>query len=191
MNPRSSSAPLIEAPSDWVVRFADLVPRGARVLDLACGGGRHAHLFAARGCAVDAVDRDPDCGAVFVDQPAVRFVAADIEAGTWPYAGQTFDLIVVTNYLHRPLLPILRDALADGGLLLYETFAVGQHRFGRPTNPDFLLRPGELLDVFRPALSVIAFEDLVVHRPGPARVQRIAACRGALPADRTPAEQRL
>lgn len=181
----------VEAVSDWVERFAGLVAPGARVLDVACGGGRHARFFAERKCAVDAVDRDPGCAAAFARHPAVCFVAADIEAGTWPYAGQTFDLIVVTNYLHRPLLPILRDALADGGLLLYETFAVGQHRFGRPTNPDFLLRPGELLDVFRPVLSVIAFEDLVVHRPGPARVQRIAACRGALPADQTPAEQRL
>ena len=184
MDPRQSSAPLIEAPSDWVVRFADLVPRGAQVLDVACGRGRHALFFAARGCTVDAVDRDPDCAATFVDSPAVRFVAADIEGGRWPYAGERFDAIVVTNYLHRPLLPILRDSLADGGLLLYETFALGQQQYGRPTNPDFLLRPDELLDVFRPPLSVIAFEDLVVHRPEAARVQRIAACHGDLPADR-------
>jgi SAM-dependent methyltransferase len=184
MNARPLSVPRIEAPSDWVARFADLVPRGAHVLDVACGRGRHSLYFAARGCVVDAVDRDPDCAAAFVDSPAVRFVAADIEGGPWPYAGRAFDVIVVTHYLFRPLLPILRDSLAEGGLLLYETFASGQQRFGRPTNPDFLLRPGELLDVFRPPLAVIAFEDLVVHRPEPARVQRIAACRGPLPDDR-------
>ena len=180
-----------EVVSDWIERFADLVAPGARVLDVACGNGRHARFFAGRGCVVEAVDRDPACAAALADVPSVHFLAADIEADPWPYRGRAFDLIVVTNYLHRPLLPVLRDALADGGLLLYETFAVGQQNFGRPTNPDFLLRPGELLDFFRPALAVIAFEDTLVHRPGPVRVQRIAACRGPLPADRTPAPSRL
>lgn len=110
----------------------------------------------------------------------VRFLAADIETGLWPYARCKFDAIVVTNYLHRPLLPLLRDALADGGVLLYETFAVGQEKYGRPTNPDFLLQPGELLDAFRPALHVIAYEDSIVHRPVPARVQRLAARAGTI-----------
>lgn len=174
----------VDAVSDWIERFAGLVSEDSRVLDVACGRGRHALFLAERGCRVDAVDRDPACVSAFVDHPAVRFRAADIEIGPWPYAGQLFDLIVVTDYLHRPLLPILRDGLADGGLLLIETFAAGQEKFGRPTNPDFLLRRGELLDVCRPTLSVIAFEDTVVHRPDPARVQRIAACRGRLPADR-------
>jgi SAM-dependent methyltransferase len=168
------------APSDWVLRFAESVPAGARVLDFACGSGRHAKVFAARGCEVEAVDRDPALAAAFAGS-SVRFLVADLESGPWPYTGRQFDAVIVTNYLHRPLFPVLRAALAEGGLLLYETFALGQQKFGRPTNPDFLLRPGELLDVFRPALHVIAYEDRVVHRPAPARVQRLAACAGPWP----------
>jgi SAM-dependent methyltransferase len=162
-----------------VLRFAHLVPAGARVLDVACGGGRHALLFAARGCTVDAVDRDASCSEAFAGNERVRFLAADLEGGPWPYAGRKFDAVVVTNYLHRPLLPSLLDALDERGVLIYETFAAGNEAFGRPANPAFLLAPRELLDVFGARLHVLAYEDGVVARPRPARVQRLCAVRGA------------
>ncbi|MEW5879333.1 MAG: class I SAM-dependent methyltransferase [Pseudomonadota bacterium] len=168
-----------DAPSPWVQRFAPLVARGASVLDLACGGGRHARLFAQRGCVVDAVDRDPACGEALAGEPNVRFLAADLEGGPWPYAERRFDAIVVANYLHRPLFPRLAASLADGGVLIYETFAVGNERYGRPSNPDFLLRPRELLDVFGAQLHVLAFEDGVVGAPRPARIQRLCAVRAS------------
>jgi SAM-dependent methyltransferase len=164
-------------PSPWVARFAALVPPGSRVLDVACGHGRHALLFAAQRCLVDAVDIDPACGAVFSAVPLVTFRRADIENGPWPYRGRQFDAIVVTNYLHRALFPILADALAPGGVLIYETFAVGNERYGRPSNPAFLLKPRELFDVFGIALHVLAFEEGIVSLPHVARVQRLAAVR--------------
>ena len=165
--------------SAWVQRFAPLVARGANVLDVACGNGRHARLFAGRGCIVDAVDRDPACGERLADEPNVRFLAADLEAGTWPYAGRRFDAIVVANYLHRPLFPRLVASLADGGVLIYETFAVGNERYGRPSNPAFLLRPRELLDAFGGQLHVLAFEDGVVAAPRLARIQRLCGVRAS------------
>ncbi|MCS7100799.1 MAG: methyltransferase domain-containing protein [Burkholderiaceae bacterium] len=164
-------------PSPWIVRFAHLVPAGAQVLDVACGGGRHTRFFAARGCAVDAVDRDATAAAALSGEPLVRFLAADLENGPWPYAGQRFDAVIVTNYLHRPLFPHLRQALADGGVLLYETFAAGQEAFGRPSNPAFLLQPGELLQAFGAHLHVLAYEDGLIAAPRPARVQRLCALR--------------
>jgi SAM-dependent methyltransferase len=169
---------LAVAPSPWVLRFAHLVPPGARVLDVACGNGRHALFFAARGSTVDAVDRDAALAAVFSDQARVRFLAADLEGGPWPYPGRRFDAVVVTNYLHRPLFADLLDALADGGVLLYETFAAGNEAFGRPSNPAHLLAARELLEVVGRRLHVLAYEDGVVARPRPARVQRLCALRG-------------
>lgn len=165
-----------EAPSRWVLRWGALVPAQARVLDLACGAGRHARWFAARGCSVDAVDREPALAAAFEALPQVRFTCADIEGGPWPYADRVFDAIVVTNYLHRPLWPTLRAALALGGVLIYETFAHGNAAFGKPSNPDFLLAPAELLQACA-GLHVLGFEDGVVDIPKPARVQRICARR--------------
>jgi SAM-dependent methyltransferase len=142
----------LDTPSAWVVRWAPLVTRGP-VLDVASGAGRHARLFAARGLEVVAVDRDPQV------IPGVRFVKADLEdGGPWPFAGQRFGAIVVTNYLHRPLLPTLAGSLAEGGVLIYETFMLGNERFGKPSNPNFLLRPGELLGTFG-SLTVVAFEQ--------------------------------
>jgi SAM-dependent methyltransferase len=158
-------------PSGWVRRWAELVTRGP-VLDVAAGGGRHAILFAERGLEVVAVDREAQ------SIPGVRFVQADLEGGgAWPFAGQRFAAIVVTNYLHRPLLPTLEGALAEGGVLIYETFMVGNEEFGRPSNPAFLLRPGELLQAFR-GLTPIAFEQGYVERPKPAMIQRLCARRG-------------
>ncbi|MEX2629836.1 MAG: class I SAM-dependent methyltransferase [Tistlia sp.] len=164
-------------PSAWIARFAALVPAGGPVLDLAAGGGRHSRLFLGRGHSVVALDRDVSTLAPIAD-PRLEVVAADLEAGRFPLAGRRFAAVVVTNYLHRPLLPALVEAVAPGGLLLYETFAQGNEAFGRPSNPDFLLAPGELLEVVRGRLRVLAYEDLTVSVPRPAAIQRIAARSG-------------
>jgi SAM-dependent methyltransferase len=163
----------VSEPSEWVARWAPLIARGP-VLDVACGEGRQARLFAARGLEVAAVDRDAQ-----VLPPGIEFVRADLESGqSWPFADRKFAAIVVTNYLHRPLFPQLAAALDEGGILLYETFMSGNERYGRPSNPDFLLRPGELLDAF-PGLAVLGFEQGRVERPKTAVIQRLCALRGA------------
>jgi len=169
----------LDTPSAWVVRWAATVPAGCAVLDVACGGGRHARYFAARGHPVEAVDRDATALVALAGVNSITPRCADIESGFWPYAGRTFGAVVITNYLHRPLFPQLLEALAPGGVLIYETFAAGNERYGRPSNPGFLLRPGELLDVVRGQLRVIAYEDLYVDTPKPAMVQRICAIRPA------------
>jgi SAM-dependent methyltransferase len=164
----------IEA-SPWVARWAASFRPGGAVLDVAAGAGRHAKLLARMGFEVDAVDRDLSA---FGDAPGnVALLEADIESGPWPYEGRSFDAIVVTNYLHRPLLPRLVGSLEPGGLLVYETFARGNERFGKPSNPAFLLAPGELLEAVRGRLRVLAYEDLVLGEPRPAAIQRIAARR--------------
>jgi SAM-dependent methyltransferase len=173
--PRVPHAPVAQ-PSPWIVRFAGLVAAGARVLDVACAHGRHARLFAARGCAVVAVDRDPAALAAMAGEPRIETRVLDLEAGHPVLHGERFDAIVVVNYLHRPLLPALLGALADDGVLLYETFARGNEAYGRPANPDFLLAPGELLRVVGDALAVVAFEQGRVATPErQAVVQRIVA----------------
>lgn len=160
-------------PSPWVQRWSSLVKPGAALLDVACGGGRHVRWFAQRGCRVTGVDRD--AAAVAPLKGIAEIVAADIENGPWPLAGRRFDAVVVTNYLWRPLWPALRASLAEGGVLVYETFTAGNETVGRPSNPDFLLRPGELLQLAA-GLRVVAFEDGFLA--GPERfVQRIAAVR--------------
>lgn len=143
------------------------------MLDVACGSGRHARLFAELGCIVTAVDRDPALAAAF-ENSSVEFIAADLENETWPLGDARFDVIVVTHYLHRPLFPQLRAALDQRGLLIYETFSDGNAAFGRPSNPDFLLNPRELLDEFGNGMHVIAFEEGFTAHPKPAMVQRIA-----------------
>ena len=166
----------IDEPSAWVARFAPLVPRGGTVLDLASGNGRHTRYFLQRGHDVVAVDRDLSGIADLARNPRVEVLRIDLEADEpFPPADRRFDGVVVTNYLHRPLLPGLVSAVEVGGVLIYETYARGNERFGSPTNPDFLLQPGELLEVVRGRLRVVAYEDLVVDEPRPAAVQRICA----------------
>ena len=170
------------APSPWIARFATLVPRGAHVLDVAAGRGRHARLFAARGARVLAVDTDADALAEVAEVDGVTTRVADLEAGAWPFGDARFDAIVVVHYLHRPLFPSLLAALAPDGVLLYETFAAGNERFGRPANPAFLLAPNELLERVAGRLAVVAFEQGRVDDHGGSRVvQRIAAVGHARP----------
>ena len=172
--------------SGWVERFLPLIGAGGRVLDLAAGGGRHTRLLLAAGFAVRAADRDTTALAALAG-PRCEVVAVDLETGApWPLGGG-YDGIVVANYLHRPLFPAIVAALAPGGVLIYETFALGNERFGRPRNPEFLLRPGELIDACA-GLAIVAFEQGSVARPRPAAIQRIAAVNGplgALPEPRT------
>jgi SAM-dependent methyltransferase len=156
-----------------VQRWGALLPRGARVLDVACGSGRHLRWLAAQGMHVSGVDRDAQ--AVESLRTLGRIVVADIENGPWPLGDERFDAVVVANYLWRPLLPTLVERVAEGGLLIYETFALGNQTVGKPANPDFLLQPGELLAAAQ-SLRVIGYEDGFLEAP--ARfVQRIAAVR--------------
>lgn len=159
-------------------RWAGLIRPGGRVLDVACGSGRHLRYLRGLGYRVLGVDRDASALAELQGIDGVEAVVADIESGPWSPPGGAFDAVVVANYLHRPLLPRLVEALAPGGVLIYETFAEGNERYGRPTNPDFLLRRNELLERFG-SLSVIAFEQGVVGSPGQAVIQRICAVREA------------
>jgi len=155
-----------------VLRWGPLVTHGT-VLDVACGGGRHSRWFLDRGIAVVAVDRAAQ------SIPGARFVQADLEAGgAWPFADERFAGIVVTNYLHRPLLPHLLASLAPDGVLIYETFMAGNERYGKPSNPAFLLRAGELFEAFR-SLHVLAFEQGRSAAPKPAVIQRLCARRAA------------
>ncbi len=162
-----------ELPSDWVQRWTHLVPAGGAVLDVACGAGRHMRWFSQRGHPVTGVDRSPE--AIAAAAPLGEAVQADIENGPWPLAGRQFDGVVVTNYLWRPLLPTLLETIAPGGVLIYETFASGNETVGKPSRPDFLLQPGELLRACS-ALRVVAFEDGFLEEPD-RFVQRIAAVR--------------
>jgi SAM-dependent methyltransferase len=169
----------IDPPSQWVQRYAGAVVAGGRVLDVACGAGRHARFFAGLGHPVDAVDLD--LGAMIGLPPGIHVFEADLENGPWPFAGSRFAAVVVTNYLHRPLVPALLAAVMPGGMLLYETFAVGNERYGRPIRPAFLLNPGELLDWTRADFEVVAYENDYLALPRPAMVQRIAARRRPAP----------
>lgn len=164
------------APSPWVVRFAHLVPRRGVVLDVACGSGRHVRHFLARGNHVVAVDRELSGLADLVAHPRLELLEVDLEdGGPFPLAARRFSGVVVTNYLYRPILPGLVQAVKPGGALIYETFARGNERFGRPHNPAFLLRPGELLDAVRHCFRVVAYEDVDITEPRRAAVQRICA----------------
>jgi SAM-dependent methyltransferase len=199
----------VAAPSAWIERWTPLLAPGSSVLDVACGSGRNARWLARAGHRVTAVDRDPEALAVVsleASEPGIelRTLLADLEDAPWPLPGERFDAVVVTNYLWRPLMPALLDAVGPGGLLLYETFALGQAALGRPRNPDHLLRPTECIDLLRApvpvrpidapqgeaagtAWHVVAFEE--GRLPGsesapPREVQRIVARRGKSPPGR-------
>ena len=166
--------------SRWISRFAHLVPRqgqsGGTVLDVACGPGRNARYFLRSGYSAVALDRDVAAVADLAAICGCKIVEADLEGpGGFPLSGSRFAGVVATNYLHRPILPALIAAVEPGGVFIYETFAQGNERFGRPSNPDFLLRPQELLEAVRGLLSVVAFEEGEVAEPRPAVIQRICA----------------
>lgn len=164
-----------DAPSPWVARFAALAPAG-QVLDVACGTGRHVRLFLARGHKVTGLDRY-NAGVIdLLGDANFELIETDLEDGRpWPPGERRFAAVIVTNYLHRPQLPAIVAAVQPGGVLIYETFAQGNERHGRPRNPDFLLAPGELLDAVRGALDVVAYEHGGISHPRPAAVQRICA----------------
>ncbi|HEV8689145.1 MAG TPA: class I SAM-dependent methyltransferase [Ideonella sp.] len=175
-------------PSDWLLRWLHLLPPGGTVLDLACGGGRHVRWLAERGFRVTAVDRNVE--AVTPLQAVADVIVADIENAAWPLDGRAFDVVLVTNYLWRPLWPAIGSALAPGGWLIYETFAAGHEKLGRPSRADFLLQPQELLRVSQElGLRVVAYE--AGQLAAPARIiQRVIAQRsnGAAEAAAPPLE---
>jgi SAM-dependent methyltransferase len=178
-------------PSRWVRHWAHLVAAGGAVLDVASGAGRHARFFASLGHPVTAVDRDAAALDTLRDAPLITPLAADLEGAAWPLPSDAkFAAVVVTNYLHRALFPQLLNALAPGGVLVYETFAQGNESVGKPSNPAFLLAPGELLEIVRGRLRVVAFQDGFLAQPRPAYVQRICAIleaeRSADPAQAAP-----
>ena len=166
--------------SPWVRRFAPVLPKNGLVLDLACGAGRHTGLLAALGYQILAVDQDISMVESLKGE-SIQTLKLDLEGSDWPLLNQQFSAIVVTNYLYRPFLDELPKMLTEGGVLIYETFADGNAEFGKPSNPNFLLKPGELLALAqRSGLKVIAYEDIYLDRPKPAMVQRICAVKGHL-----------
>mgnify|MGYP001273062720 CR=1 FL=1 len=148
-----------EAPAEWFVRHAGLIDAGSRLLDVACGYGRHARYFAGRGMSVTAVDRDGDALAAVASCAGVKTERRDLEAEAWPYAPSSFAAVIVSNYLWRPTLTALLGTVDTGGVLLYETFMDGNERYGKPSRPDFLLRSNELLTVVRDTFRVVAYEE--------------------------------
>ncbi len=164
-------------PSAWITRFAHLISPEGQVLDLACGSGRHTRYLVEHGYKVTCIDRDISKLGDLQQHESIEIVQADLEDGPWPLADRKFNGIIIANYLHRPIMPRIANALSDQGVLIYETFAQGNEKFGRPSNPDFLLKPGELLEVVRGHFRVIAFEEVAETEPRPACRQRICAIR--------------
>lgn len=173
-------------PSPWVTRFAPLIAAGGEVLDFACGSGRHARWLAGKGFHVEAADRDAVALELLAGVPHVTTREVDLEEGTWPYEGRQFDAIIVTNYLYRLRLPLLLAALSHGGVLIYETFMIGNERFGKPSNPEFLLRSHELFERVGGSCTVLAYEQGEVSESKPAVIQRICAIKGHHPSLRLP-----
>lgn len=168
---------LLEKSSPWIVKHAPLIRNEGRVLDLACGNGRHAIWLAEQGYQVDAIDRDAQAVSSMVGMDNINVLIADLEAGGWPQSDRKYDGLIVSRYLYRPLLLTLAAMLNPGGVLIYETFMSGNERYGKPSNPDFLLLPDELLEIYSPLLNIIAFEQGEQKTPRPAVMQRICAAK--------------
>lgn len=162
--------------SEWVARFLPGIPSGGTVLDVACGGGRHLRLAHDAGHPVIGIDRNLEDVADLTQTPGVTLIKADLETGApFPLAGERFAGVIVTNYLWHPILPDIVRAVAEDGVLLYETFARGHERHGRPVSPDFLLMPNELLAATLNDLVVVAYEHGVLPGPRPKILARITA----------------
>ena len=157
------------------MRFVPRIRDGGWVLDLAAGAGRHSRALLELGYRATAVDVATSKMEDMRGDPRFELIAADLEADPWPFVDRRFDGIVVTNYLHRPLLPRLAESLSPGGVLIYETFGVGNEAYGRPSNPDYLLRENELLEAYENRLAVIAYEHVHEREPRPAVMQRLCA----------------
>lgn len=160
-----------------MVKYVPLISNRGRVLDLACGSGRHAIWLAKQGYKVDAVDRDAQVVSSMVGMDNINVFTVDLEAGDWPHSDQRYDGVIVSRYLYRPLLHTLATILNPGGVLIYETFMVGNERHGKPSNPDFLLLPDELLEIYSPLLNIVLFEQGEEETPRPAVMQRICATK--------------
>jgi SAM-dependent methyltransferase len=185
----------VSKPSPWIVRFAPLVKAEGCVLDLACGGGRHSRYFLEQGNKVVALDRSIDAVADLSDNPACEIICTNLETDEAIFGklgeltGRSFDAIIVVNYLHRPLFNYFFNALAPGGVFIYETFARGNEKFTRPRNPDYLLKSAELLNLAQGGLDVIAYEH-GIDKKGLLSVviQRICAIKPAGPSKREDGE---
>ena len=177
---------LVEEPSPWIVKNAPLIPKEGRVLDLACGYGRHAIWLAEQGYRVDAIDRDANVVSGLLGLDNINVSMIDLEAGVWPQTDRRYDGLVVSRYLYRPMLRTLAAMLNPGGVLIYETFMVGNEHYGRPSNPDYLLRRNELLEIYSPLLKIISFEQGEERQPRPAVMQRICAMRPTLTSNHLP-----
>ena len=167
-------------PSSWLQRHSSIIPHSGPILDIAAGSGRHTQYLLDKGHTVVSIDKDVSR----LDQlksPRLSIAQVDLESpNPWPFKGDVFTAIVVTNYLHRPLFPQIIESLAVGGLLVYETFAIGNEKFGKPTNPDYLLKANELIQLTLGHLHILAYEDLTIDQPKPAQIQRICASRPVL-----------
>lgn len=180
----------LDQPSKWIERFASLIPASSRqlpILDLACGSGRHTRYLLGMGHSVLAVDRNSealsliDLGINEDSKNRLETQVLDLEGEVWPLGQSCFSAVIVTNYLYRPRLSELLAAVAPGGIVIYETFAQGNEAFGKPSNPDFLLKPHELLSWVQAnkEFQIIAFEQGIVTENKPASIQRICAVRSS------------
>ena len=166
----------LQSPSEWVTRFSTLIAPGGEVLDLASGHGRHTKFLLENGFNVTSLDANISGLKKIADKNRLEIIEADLEkCGSWPLGQRRFSALIVTNYLHRPLFPHIIAALKNNGVLIYETFAIGNQIFGKPSNPKFLLKPGELLTEVFGKLRIIAYEEGLFQTPKKSVKQRICA----------------
>lgn len=164
--------------SEWVRRYYRQFPKNGFILDLAGGTGRHARFLSQKGFKILLVDNQISKAKDLQNVEGIKLVECDLEDGnSLPFPASTFQGIVVTNYLYRPIFPQLLCLLEVGGILIYETFAVGHEKYGRPTNPDYLLKSGELINLVSPQMRVIAYEEHSITRPTKAYVQSLVAAK--------------